>query len=288
VKAYWSRIDRAYRETDAHAGCFHAVHAVWTPDLIGACRADLDAARDAADTDLVRKRIAMFRMGLDNAKYFVELRDAYNRCDFVEAKAIYDRWLAHMDAVHAAGIHPVGEYKRGYAPRFLGGAIRAGHERVSGGRRLVVQLPDEWLFRYDPEGRGEAMGWHRSRLGGTAGWQKVRTYSATLDEQGIDERLTWMWYRTAFRMPRGPGAGPFHLWLMELDGYETTVYIDGEAVGEFEKVGRKPVEVDVTGSVRPGRAHTVAIRTNHRKISELALGGILKPVMIYSGERPVR
>ena len=286
VKAYWSRIDRAYRETDVHAGCFHAVHAVWTPQLIRACQADLDAAADAAKSELVRKRIAMFRMGLDNAKCFANLRDAYNRCDFVGAKGVYDKWLAHMDAVHAAGIHPVGEYKHGYVPRFFGKAILAGYQRVTGGRRLLLQLPDEWLFRYDPDGKGETMGWHRSRLGGTRGWQKVRTYSATLGEQGIDEKLTWMWYRTTFRMPGGAGGRPLHLWLMELDGYETTIYIDGQIVGEFEKVGRKPVEVDITGKVRPGRVHTIAIKTNHRKISELALGGILKPIMIYSGERP--
>jgi len=67
-KAYWERIDQAVTASPAHCGGFHGVHAIWTPALIEASQKDLDAARQAADTEVLRQRVAMFQSGLDNAK----------------------------------------------------------------------------------------------------------------------------------------------------------------------------------------------------------------------------
>lgn len=284
VRAYWERIDRASRETGAHAGSFYYAPAVWKPALVEACEADLAAAARAAENDLVRRRVEMFRRGLENVKYYLALRGAVNRCDFREAKEVFDRWMAHMDAIHAEGIHPVGEYKRGYAPRFLGPAVEAGFERVTGGRRRVLQLPDEWLFRYDPKGEGEAAGWHRPEAS-PEGWRRVRTHSATLNEQGVPEELTWMWYRTSFTAPADLPDGPLHLWFAEIDGKDVKVFLDGEFVGGFPGA-RRPGEVEVTGRLRAGQEHHVAVRIDHRRITELMLGGILQPVMVYAGPRP--
>lgn len=284
VRAYWERIDRACRETGAHSGSFYYAPAVWRPALVEACETDLAAAARTAESDLVRRRVEMFRMGLENVKFYWALREAVSRCEYLGAKEIYDRWMAHMDAIHAAGIHPVGEYKRGYAPRFLGPAVEAGFERVTGGRRKVFQLPDEWLFRYDPKDEGEAAGWHRPESS-PEGWRRVRSYTATLNEQGVPEELTWMWYRTSFMAPSDLPAGPLHLWFAEIDGKDVRVFLNGEAVGGF-RGARQPGEVEVTGRIRAGRENHVAVRIDHRRISELMLGGILQPVMVYAGPRP--
>lgn len=284
VKAYWTRLDKAYRETNAHAGSFYSVHAVWTPDLVTACEADLDAALKAADDETIRKRVEMFRMGLQNAEFYLALREATNRCDFVKAKETYYKWLSHMDAIHTARIHPVGEYKHGYAPRFLSNTVEEGFVRVTGERKLVMQLPDEWLFRYDSKDEGEAAGW--ARPDATAdGWRNVKTYSATLNEQKVPEELTWMWYRTRFTAPADTPPGPLHLWFAEIDGRAMKVFLNGEALGECQG-GRRPHEVAVTGKLVPGKEHTVAVRIDHSRISELMLGGIIKPVMIYAGSKP--
>jgi len=226
----------------------------------------------------------MFRMGLENARQYLALRDAIDCCDFAAAREIYDAWIAHMDAIHAAGIHPVAEYKRGYAPRFLEPIIEAGRQRTSGGRRLLLQLPDAWSFRYDPEDRGEALGWS-SAQGSGEGWRTVRTWSATLDEQGVAEQFTWMWYRASFPLPAEIPAGPMHLWFGEIDGGECKAFVNGRPAGEF-KGGRKPHDVEVTALLLPGRENTVAVKIDHARISELHLGGILRPAMLYVGPRP--
>ena len=113
----------------------------------------------------------------------------------------------------------------------------------------------------------------------------MRTYSATLDEQGVPEQLTGMWYQTTFKAPADLPTGPLHLWFAEVDGRPTKVWLNGNPVGEFTGA-RQPGEVEVTGKVLGGKDNIVVIRTNHDKISELKLGGILRPVMLYAGSRP--
>lgn len=279
VKAYWERVDKAYHDTDNHIGSFYSLHAVWTPEMIAACQADLKAASATADDDLIKKRVAMFQMGLDNAVFYIDLREATNRCDFMKAQSIFDEWLAHMDAIHEARIHTIGEYKRGYAPRFLGKTISAGAARVSGENRLVVQLPDEYQFRYDHNDEGEKLGWHKAASGD--GWRPVKTYSAMLTEQGIDEELTWLWYVTEFDAPEFPKNERLSLWIGEVDGVSARIFLNGELAGEGQG-RRSPMEAEVTGKLRAGK-NTVAIKIDHSRISELKLGGIIKPAMIYAG-----
>ena len=281
VKAYWERVDKAYRDTDIHIGSFYSLHAVWTPKVIDACSADLKAALAAADDEIIKRRVEMFLAGLDNVIHYMALREATNRCDFVEAQAVYGDWIAHMDKVHEVGIHTIGEYKRGYVPRFLGKTIAAGVPRVAGENRLIVQLPDEYQFRYDHEDKGEELGWQNGAT--EEGWQPVKTYSAMLNEQGIEEELTWLWYVTEFDVPKLPKDERLALWIGEIDGVWTRVFINGELVGEG-KARRSPMEVEATGKLRQGK-NTVAIKIDHSRISELKLGGILKPAMIYAGPR---
>ena len=40
-----------------------------------------------------------------------------------------------------------------------------------------------------------------------------------------------------------------------------------------------PFEVDIAQAARPGR-NVVAVRCDHRKITELFLGGIIRPVLL--------
>jgi hypothetical protein len=303
VKAYWQRIDKAAREADVHCGSFYGLHAIWTPELVRQSEADLDAATGAADSDLIRERVALFRSGLDSAKHYLAVREAVNRCDFAKAKEVFDKWLLLLDDAAAKNYMTRKEYRRGYAERFLLPMIASGLTRTTGECKLVAQLPDEWDFRYDPQNVGEKEGYFGREVP-AEGWQRVKTYSATLNEQKIPEQLTWMWYRTSFAVPKHLPAGPLHLWFGEVDGSPTKVYLNGELAGEFSGT-RRPNEVEVTCKRRglsvfaprlgrsrklakllPGKENLIVVKTGHMGISELMLGGILRPVMLYSGKIP--
>jgi hypothetical protein len=47
---------------------------------------------------------------------------------------------------------------------------------------------------------------------------------------------------------------------------------------------RQPFQVDITSVVKPGE-NLVALRVDHTKITDLALGGILRPVLLVNKPR---
>lgn len=284
LKAYWDRIDKACVEAKAHGGSFYGLHAIWTPALVLACQADLDAAAARAGTAGEKERVALFQSGLDSAKYWLEERDAINGCDYVKAAAVLDRWRAHMDLCFAKKYNTMSGYSHGYLEHFIKPVVAGGVAWTTGERSKVAQLPDEWDFRYDPTDEGEKAGWFRKAVA-PGGWARVRTYTATLNEQGIGEQLTWMWYRTSLAAPEKLPSGPLHLWFGEVDGTPTQVWINGEKAGEMTAC-RAPGTVEVTGKLISGKDNIIVVKTGHMGISELMLGGILRPVMLVSGPVP--
>ena len=119
------------------------------------------------------------------------------------------------------------------------------------------------------------------------GWRKVKTYSATLNEQKIPEQLTWMWYQTTFKTPKALPKGPLTLWFMEPDGNAASLWLDGEPLAQLEKIkARQPLDVDLTGRLKADTEYVLTVKLHHQRISELMLGGLLRPVMIFSGALP--
>jgi hypothetical protein len=284
VKHYWERIDRAVCQADIHVGSFYGLHVIWTPELVAECDADLRAAAQAANDDMVRGRVALFQSGLENVRHFLAVRGAINFCDFRRARDQYEKWVAHMETAYEKQFNTMRTYKHGYVKWFLRPVIESGHERTTEPRQLVVQLPDQWDFRYDPDDVGEEQGFFKWHVPAD-GWRRVKTYSATLNEQKIPEQFAWMWYRVKFVTPSRLPSGPLHIWFGEVDGDPTQVYLNGKFLGKFTGA-RKPAEFEITGKLSPGEENALVIKTGHFRISELMLGGILRPVMIYAGEKP--
>ncbi len=140
--------------------------------------------------------------------------------------------------------------------------------------RLVTVLPDRWRLAYDLEDKGVSKGYQAAGFDDSR-WRDVATFSRTLDAQGLPDRKTIMWYRCRFTCPEPRGKPA--LFFTEVDG-TPSVYVNGTLVGEgFKK--RQPFQVDVTSAVRPG-ANVVAVRVDHSRITELFLGGIVRPVLL--------
>jgi len=128
-----------------------------------------------------------------------------------------------------------------------------------------------------PEGNGAEQGYHKSDFDDST-WRQVATYSTTLNAQGMPDIKSVMWYRTSMEVPRR--RGKLILFFTEVDGQAVTVYVNGIEVASLEREARrKPFEVDVTDAVRPG-TNTMAIRVDHRRITELFLGGIVRPILL--------
>jgi len=273
MKQYWLDIDRAFVDLNCHAGGFYAVHLVYTPDFLKHCRDLLERAAAAAEGEpACLARVRMAAEGLENAAQYETIRQAMNRGDFVTALQTYENLLARSkkNVEEGWGNH----YTVAYLERFLGPQVRAGAAVTASPNRLISVLPDKWRMTYDPDDQGVALGYNKKDYD-DSGWHEVLTYSKPLDAQGLPDRQTILWYRTRFSVPKT--AKRLSLFFTEVDG-DATVFVNGQEVGTSPKK-RVPFEVDITSAITSGE-NVVAVRVDHSQITELFLGGILRPVLL--------
>ncbi len=273
MKQYWLDIDRAFVKLNCHAGGFYAVHLVYTPEFIRHCQDLLERAAAAAEGEpAYLARVRMAAEGLQNAAQYEAIRQAMNRGDFAAAMQIYENLLARSqkNVEEGWGNH----YTVAYLERFLGPQIKAGAAVTASPHRLVSVLPDKWRMTYDPGDQGLTLGYHKKDYDDSP-WHEVLTYSKPLDAQGLPDRQTILWYRTRFSVTET--AKRLSLFFTEVDG-DATVFVNGQEVGTSPKK-RVSFEVDISPAVKPGE-NTVAVRVDHSQITELFLGGILRPVLL--------
>lgn len=275
LKEYWLTIDRAFAELNCHTGSYYAVHLVFTPKLLQHLRQLLETAQELTRDDPVyRARIEMTAEGLKNAAQYEEIRQLINRGEFAKAHNVYRNLLERTRRNVEKGL--ASHYTSVYLERFIGPQIEAGVTALTPPHRLVAVLPDRWRMNYDPEDNGLTRGYHLPDFD-DSDWHWVETYSRPLDAQGFTDRLTILWYRTNFAVPRD--FGRLTLFFTEIDG-DATVFVNGKEVGRSAR-RRQPFEVEITSAVRPGY-NLVAVRVDHTVLSELFLGGIVRPVLLIA------
>jgi hypothetical protein len=273
LQQYWTEIDQACVRLRTHSGSFYALHQIYTPDLLRRLDDLLRRAAAAADGDATfAARVAFAAEGLKNAQQYIGLRDSMNRGDFAEAQRGYDALLARSEANRSQG--QGNHYTVAYLKRFVGTHIEAGAEATRAPARMLQVLPDEWRLAYDQADTGLDQGYHRPDFDDWS-WTLVATYSDPLDAQRLPDRPTVMWYRVTIDVP-APGRRPA-LFFTEVDG-DARVWINGREAGASEKK-RLPFTVDAEGALKPGR-NTIAVRVDHSSMTELFLGGIIRPVLL--------
>jgi len=272
MKRYWLGIDRAFAELHAHAGSFFAIHKVYTLAFLAECRKLIDEAMAAVkDEPAYLARVAMHGEGLKNAEQHEQMRVLLNAGKAGEAREVYQALLARTDAQTAAryGNH----YTSDYLKRFIGKEIEPAAAAIAAPNKLIAVLPDQWKLMYDEGDKGVESGFAAETFDDAA-WKSVATYSDTLDGQGMPDRKTIMWYRTTIDLPAAPAKGA--LFFVSVDGL-ARVFVNGQEVGSGAKK-RLPFEVEAAG-LKAGK-NVIAVRVDHSGITELFLGGIVRPVYL--------
>ncbi len=283
MKQYWMNIDEAFETMKCESGSFFALHLVYTPQFLQKLAGLIEQAANAAeDNEMYSARIAMMEQGLKNAEQFIQIREAMNRGDFAAAKKVYDDMYARNEAEYDEGYG--NHYTLNYLRRFVGTHVQAGAEATKSPNKVLQVLPDRMKLAYDPADNGAERGWHKSDFDDSQ-WRRVATYSNTLNAQGLPDTKSVMWYRTTMNVPQRR-EGRLVLFFTEIDGQAATVYVNGvEAADLGKEARRKPFEVDVTNAVKPGE-NAVAIRIDHSRITELFLGGIIRPILLIRKLEP--
>ena len=280
MKQYWLSIDTAFADMKCESGSFFALHLVYTPQFLR----ELDvligrASHAAADDKTYSARVDMTAQGLENAIQYMQIRDAMNRGDFAVAKRIYKELYARNESEDNKGYG--NHYTLNYLQRFIGEHVTAGAKAAAPPNKVLQVLPDWMKLMYDLQDKGVEQGYHKPELDDSK-WRNVATYSNTLNAQGLPDIKSIMWYRTSISVPRQHAQ--LCLFFTEVDGQAVTVYVNGNEVASLDKQARrKPFEVDITSAVKPGD-NVVAIKVDHQRITELFLGGIIRPVLLI--EKP--
>jgi hypothetical protein len=297
MKAYWLGIDEATAKLDCHSGGFYGLAAVYTPEFCRACDSRLKQAAEAAKDDKTySERVALHAAGFRNVIDYQAICEAMARGDYATVKAAYDGMVKRIGGLEDKG-YANREYGTAYLKRFLSKAIDGGVAATAAPNKVDRVLPDRWKLATDDADEGVTKNFAAPDFDDSK-WKTAATYSTTLSGQGLKEN-TVLWYRTTFATPEKHGR--LSLFFPEVDGL-VTVYVNGKAmepkavlaVPTKKKANpdapavprRAPFEVDVTQVVK-ARDNVVAVRVDNRKISELFLGGILRPVLlIEKGAKP--
>ena len=299
MKAYWMGIDAVQQRIKTHAGSFFGLAQIYTPEFLAKCEGLLARAADAAKGDAIYKqRVAMHAEGLRSARAYRTISEAMNRGDFASAKIEYEATIERLQPVIANG-YANREYGTAYLKRFLSQQVLQGAAITAAPNRLLQVVPDRWRFSFDEADTGNEQGFHRTDFKDDA-WLLVATFNTTLDAQGHDKNAV-LWYRTKITVPEKHKN--LALFFGEVDG-KSEVYVNGEKIAVPEKYQgakkpgatiasgslpareglakpRSPFEVDVTAAMRTGE-NVIALRVDHTQITDLSLGGILRPVLLIA------
>ncbi len=305
MKAYWMGLDAAQQRLTTHAGGFFGLAQIYTPEFLAQCEGLLAKAAAAAKGDATyEQRVALHAEGLRSARAYRTICDDMNRGDFAAALREYDATVTRLkDFAEKGWANP--EYATAYLERFLSKPVRQGAAATAAPNRVLQVLPDQWRFTFDAADTGIERGFHRADFADAA-WPLVATRDLTLDVQGFDQ-TTVMWYRARFTVP--PRHADLALFFGEVDG-ASEVFVNGQKipvpaseppakavkktasatppakpVGEGLGKSRTPFEVDVTAAVKPGE-NVLALRVDHTRMTDLSLGGILRPVVLVEKPKP--
>jgi hypothetical protein len=304
---YWYTLDDIREKSHVHTGCFFGMHDFYTPQNVAKLDAMLTEAEGLVKGQgMYEARVQMNREGFKNAQDYLALRESSNKGDVTKAYEQFTALIKRAEDQRAAkyGV----SYTLAYLNRFIGNNLAAAHRATRGENKVVAVLPDEMQYKVDRELKGEEMGYANTEFTDKH-WQTVKTYSETLVSQGLPEDKTVFWYRTSVESPAKFKGKP-ELFFVEVDGF-STVYVNGQKVywtesiekedaapevktmtyvdGKVAQVAankkRAAFSVDVSSAWKPGK-NVVVVRCDHSGITELGLGGIIRPIYLIDRVTP--
>jgi beta-glucuronidase len=161
-------------------------------------------------------------------------------------------------------------------------------ERARDSRGDGVSLDGPWLFRLDPEGKGDAGGWAAPDAA-SSGWREVRVpHTWQVEPENTDYRGA-AWYRRAFDAPQAWSECAVRV-EFEAVFHTATVWVNGQEAGRHIGKGYTAFTLDVDRLLRFGAANTIAVKVDNAfndsmlprgRSSDWAHdGGIYRPVRL--------
>ena len=285
MRRYDTTLENAYETTKVFAGATWDTHRILTPGVMEQLDDTLtDAERLAKGKGVYEQRVEINRISYNFAVLWFAARDALNSFRLQEAASRGEQFLASLKDGNAK--YPMffpenyqwSPNPERYFELFHNSAFKdAG--RIAREGTVLYKFPDEWLAHLEPvEGGAKPSG--RIPDADNDEWRPLKTFSATLDAQGLTFFRGVLWYRHEFTLPEaGRDAKALKLWFGGVDT-RVRVWLNGRDLGE-KMITFGPYEVDITEAVDRAGANRLLVSVDNTFPNELGTGGIVRPALIY-------
>jgi hypothetical protein len=266
MACYYRRLERGVYECPTkHVGFTDLDR--FTPALLRDCHALLDAAQKSADTDDIAARIDRQRYAL----LFAELEQVTEAAK--KDPTLYARQAELQESLWALVQKRKIELAMGYYGK-LGIEYKPPVKAMTGKR--LLELPEMWPFRTDPDAVGEKENWFTATP--DALWKPISIHR-TWKEQGYPGYDGYGWYTIEATIP-AVAKGRVWLYCEAVDG-TFRLWINGQSAGVSDGnpgvIWDKPVAVDITGKYKPGQTNRITMCVHH---GYGGAGGIWKPMWV--------
>ncbi|TMV50865.1 DUF4838 domain-containing protein [Paenibacillus mesophilus] len=286
MREHFETLEHAFANADYFVGNIYDFPHILTDKVRQELEKTLGKAEKEANKSndpVYGKRVAMVRLAYSFGDNFLGMMDSMNRLDFVKAKEQFDRIYALRNeaVLHSPVIlNPWASFL--YTDIFWKKMVTEGEQRVTGGNRIVAQLPDEWNVMLFPHENGDLLGLWKPGLG-TKSWMKLKTYSETWSSQGLRYYKGHAWYRTEVKVDKKFDNGnPIRLWFSSIDE-SARVWMNGQELPLVKKGSglTSPWEFDATNAIQFGESNLIVVDVGNMILDELGTGGITGPAMLW-------
>ena len=291
--AHWERVSDAVADEDVtHWSYFYRnADTIFTDAVMTEGRRLLEIAAQAAQGDAeAEARVKFLADGLTNAEMILATQSAYRAYKDSGQLQGYADALSALDDFRARV-----EGGLGINMNFLHWS-----EGYTWDRELVrlmatpgKPLPDTWKFAFDPDKRGEELGWSAEGFDDSA-WEGVGI-NGPWEQQPAGKRYREQtgreydgiaWYRNRFTVEPGDGARRVSLVFGAVDE-ACRIFVNGTLVLDrpYPYQGntnswQEAFEVDITAAARTDRPNMLAVRVEDNS----GAGGIWRPVWVMVSE----
>lgn len=262
-------------------------------------------AADPAMAAAARRRthVRADRLIHEHLERYVELSEAEAEADWAAAAERARAMLAIRRDLHAIDPFYIWDDEDGYHTGVWYWKVSdrqryyEGLRDLTSGKNgdLVALFPKEAAFRTDPHDDGLFAEWYRTATAGKeadGGWERILTtrpfYAQGHQDAAGHPYVGIIWYRLEADVPVW-AAGRTVVLVAPVVETEAWCWVNGRYVGRrpyreaYERPS--PIEIDITGAIRPGERNVVAIRVSTGLAPAQAASGLLSRVFLYAPRR---